>query len=543
MKNIFKIKNLRLALLFLITTIFSGCGEMLDDPTIDKDTGEDVNFLIVDFNFFTTRVSYKFIDLADNSLIKSDARIWFTGKNAQNIVNFAGENHIEYSTSEGQLELTLNPYIDFSADNPFEYAINVEIDGYETGFQGIRINSQGKKTFEIYLAKKTQGEEETLTGTEEGDSFIFGLAQADTKSAEANDSHKVTYSILKADLIKMKDFYGQDMFSSVEEAIAAYNSDPANFLKMVITKNTGYPASISTLKDNGENKSVAFRKLETGRLQQIVIAGKKVVDLNGGKINSTCTFLDTPNPDVFGFAHTNIDAWEVTGTSASYDALHFSYTVASASLDLLSVEGARIKFSSNAQSSFSIDADIYDSNNIHIKTINFKGSFPETFILENVPEVAGKIVFRDNNPSFGSIPELLIDNLGSGIYEVDVDPAAGYEEYKVALKALCADNPTLAIAPTYSGEIKIKDSNDAWQGIDMEGGIVDLLCKPNQEYEIRLLWDDQWESTSFSTNFDANGNYLGHTDAKVSSEKLEDGRTNIKIEHTFEQDICDDLGW
>jgi hypothetical protein len=71
------------------------------------------------------------------------------------------------------------------------------------------------------------------------------------------------------------------------------------------------------------------------------------------------------------------------------------------------------------------------------------------------------------------------------------------------------------------------------------------LGKPNEDYEIRLLWNNEWQYSSFSTAFDANGNYLGKTgvDTKVQSSKLDDGRIRISVEQIFDQNICDDIGW
>lgn len=173
----------------------------------------------------------------------------------------------------------------------------------------------------------------------------------------------------------------------------------------------------------------------------------------------------------------------------------------------------------------------------------FSGNFPETFTLENVPSQSAKVVFRNNNPSFKPIADLDIANLCSGSYEVEVSPENEVAEYQIVFKALCADNPSIGIAPSYSGQIKIKDSNDNWQGIEMIGGIANITAKPNKEYLLRLLWEDEWEVSTFSTEFDADGNYTGKTNSKISSEKLEDGRIRIKIEHLFNQSVCDSMNW
>ncbi|MDX8341028.1 hypothetical protein SLH46_17650 [Draconibacterium sp. IB214405] len=527
---------------FVMAIAVLSCGEMFNNPTIDKDTGEDINLLIVDFNFFTTRMNFKLLDADDNAQITKSAKIWFTGDNANDIVNFSGEKNSEYLTEQGEMELTIDPNVEITASSPFNYGVHVEVDGYQAFTQGIEIQSEGKKTYELQLVKKSN--DETLTGTEDDDSFIFGALVA--KSVSVDDkSYKVQFGITKADMIQFTDTNGKELFSSVAELEAAYanSSDKANFLQLTISnKKTDYNAGIDVVNVEGEKQSVLFKKLESGSFGSLVIDGKVVKSFQNGGITASCSYLSSPVPDLFGFTGFETDSWSFTGTSKWFSTPDFSYLVAEASLDICTT-GANIKFSSNAQSSFSIDADIYDADGSLIKSTNFKGKFPETFTLENVPSGAATFVFRTNNPAFAPISDLSVTDLCSGTYKVDVDKADGYEEYQIVLKAICPDNPTIAIAPTYSGQIRIKDSNDAWQGIDMEGGIVDVLAKPGEVYQLRLLWEDEWETTDFSTQFDANGNYINTTDSKVVTEELPDGRIRFLIEHEFEQNICDDMGW
>ncbi|MCY1722512.1 hypothetical protein OU798_19335 [Prolixibacteraceae bacterium Z1-6] len=539
-----KTNNWQIFVVFALISILSGCGEMLDDPTIDKNTGEDVNFLIVDFNFFNTRMSYKLVDLSDSSVITLPAKIWFTGTNANDIVNFSGEKKENFTTSQGQMELTFDPNVPVSSNSPLEFTVHVEVNGYETFSQGIQINSEGKKTYELLMTKENSGNDEVLTGEEDGDGFVFSMMAEITKSASTDEQpYEISYRITKADLLKFKNSYGQLIFTDEAEMMGAYQQDPEHFLILTINKSNNYPLTIDRLSIDGSSQMVSFRKLEVGTLKGLDLGGEMVTDLNGGIISQTGTYTGFVEPDIFGFAEFKTDNWEIQGTTLNHTSLQFSYTLASASLEALCATGSSIKFSSNVKSSFSIDADFYDSNDRLIFTSNFKGSFPETFTLENVPAESARVAFRDNNPSFKPVPDLTIDNLCSGSYEVDVTLEEGYNEYQIVFKALCADNSTVAIAPTYSGEIKIKNSNDPWQGIDMIGGIADVMAKPNQDYEIRLLWNEEWESTTFSTNFDANGNYTGQFSSEVTTDQTEDGRTRIKIAHEFEQSICDELGW
>lgn len=159
--------------------------------------------------------------------------------------------------------------------------------------------------------------------------------------------------------------------------------------------------------------------------------------------------------------------------------------------------------------------------------------------------MALKVVFRNNNPAFATITTIENEDLCSGNYDIEVSTNNDYVEYQIVLKVLCADNSTIAIAPTYSAEIKLKNSDNPWQGITMAGGIANVLGKTNQEYQLRLLWEDEWEYSTYFTEFDNEGNYLGASvaGAKIESEFLEDGRIRIDIEKIFNQSICNDLGW
>lgn len=536
-----------LGILVLIAA-FSGCSSYLDNPLKDRETGEDINLLVLDFNFFNTRISVKLTDARDGSLLTVPATVKFTGENGEDIVTFAGEKQPEFSTSQGQLEVTVDPNVSISEDSPLKFAVNVQAEGYNTVSKGFQFQTEGKKTIEVELSK-TEDEEESEYGGDigfgDGDtSLVFSAFNSQLKSALANESlYHIQYEISIPSFLKLRDSEGKLLFDSSEELLSIYNADKANFLKLTVNKFTDYKPETNVVDINGQPVGVLFHKLETGRLSKLVVAGTEVADLNGGVILSRCIYTGTPAPDLFGFAVFSTDRWHITGTDTAYTSLNFSYTLAKASTEPLCSTGSQITFRSNAISSFSIDADVYDSEDNLLTTINFKGNFPETFTVENTPQQTVKLVFRNNNPAFQPLPPLEIADFCSGNYEVEVTPTEGYQEYQIVLKAFCPDNPTFAVAPTYSGEYKIKGSENPWQGADMTGGVVNLLGLPGQEYEYRLLWENEWEYSTLVTEFDEKGNYLHNSGSEIYSERMNDGRIRIYIEHKFSQNVCDDLGW
>ncbi len=543
MKNFIQHTFLKISLAVVLFASLGACGEMFDDPFKDKETGEDVNILIVDFNFFTTRMSFKFMDVTNNQLITQEATVTFTGPNAGDIVTFAGEKETQHLTSQGQLELTVDPNVEFSASSPLDFTVHVQVEGYEDFTQNIQLNSEGKKTFELVLSPVSGGDEDVLDGGEDGGSIIFSVMPTKSAAIASEKPYRVNYSVTKEDMVKFTDASGQKIFNSENELMAAYKQNPSGFFQLTVDIKTGFPTTAEKIWNNETATLALFSKLETGNVVSLVIDGHTVKNLNGGVITQLCSYTGTPEPEIFGFAQFQNNAWNISAEPVNHTSLNISYVLVQASTDALCSSGASIKFASNSKSSFSIDADIYDMQGEHITTCNFKGNFPETFVLENVPNVAAWIVFRNNNPAFTEIAPLKVPALCSGNYEVDVDAADGYVEYEIILKATCPDDPSLIVAPSYSGEIRTKNSNDLWQGVDMVGGIANVLAKPNQEYTYRFLWKDEWEQSSFHTEFDANGNYLNDSDSRVTSELLDDKRIRITIRHEFKQSVCDDLGW
>jgi hypothetical protein len=547
MKNFVKISQL-LSVVMMTVVLFTACEDYFVNPLKDKDTGEDINLLIVDFNFFKTRMTYNITDAKTGEIIKTEATVTFTGKNANDIVNYSGEKNKMYKTSLGKLELTTDPNIPVSASNPFEFSVTVEIKGYNSLTKAFTVQSEGIKTFELALAKVADQNETELEGEiDPSDTVFHFIAPVNgIKSASVSETpYKIGYTVTISNMLKFKDESGQLLFTTKDDLLNAYKNDPANFIKVTISSFTGYQPGIEVVTIAGTARNAMFQKLETGNLTNLVIAGKKVANLNGGTINAECVNAADFVPKILTFVNFENNSWNMKGTKIAHNVLNFNYTLATVSAEELCAKGSSITFKSNIISSFAIAADVFDQDDKLLTTISFNGKFPETFVVENVPSKAVKLVFKNNNPSFKAIQPLQISNFCSGSYEVTVEPAAGYTQYQIVLKAMCKDNNEIAIAPTYSAEIKLKNSDNPWQGVNMIGGVVDVLGIPNTDYELRLLWNSEWEYSSYSTKFDENGNYAGAPlkDTKIVTRILPDGRIRISVERIFDQNICDDLGW
>lgn len=538
----------KITLVLLALAVMLAACDHLKDPLKDKETGEDINLLIVDFNFFRTHLTVNLYDATTHKRIELPSSITFTGKNGKDIVTYTGNKKPSFEILQGQLELTVDPNVKVSEAVPLNFGVTVEAEGYTSMSKTETFLTEGKKSVDIFLARKSDqtgtqigGEVETGNGDT---TIVFSFAgSTKLKSASVEKPFSIKYELALNDFLKLKDESGNLLFASSQAFWDAYNARKENFLFIQVNSFNDYPAWPDVLKKDGNTENIILRILETGTVEYMSVDGKKVGSFNGAAMKAAAMWSAAPEPKVWGYAVYDKDGWLFQGKEIVITSLPHAYTLIHASDAIFCSTGAAIRFEAGFKSSFSIIADVFDMKGALLFTRNFSGNFPTEFVLENVPGVPAKLVFRNNNPSFKPIPDLNIPDLCSGKYTVSVLPQEGFIGYQIVLKAFCPDNPAIAVAPTYSGEYRFAGTSGEWQGGFMQGGVLDLLGKPDQEYEYRLLWENEWELTRFTTTFNSDGSYPYNSDSRITSEKLSDGRIRINVSHTFKQSVCDKMNW
>ena len=186
------------------------------------------------------------------------------------------------------------------------------------------------------LNRISDDEETELNGdmnVEDGDTtFVFSaVRQPGLKSLQSEPVYSVNYQISLQDFLKFKDRSGNLIFTSSNELLNAYNSDPDNFVGLSISKSTNFLPGTDVIDLEGKPFSVLFPLLEAGNLVSLRVGGQTVADLNGGVIASWCSYNEIPVPELFGFARFLNDRWFLQGTEVVYDHLNFSYSIVRAS--------------------------------------------------------------------------------------------------------------------------------------------------------------------------------------------------------------------
>ena len=118
MKKIFK--NITLILVLGISLfVANSC----DNPLVDEETGEDIALLIVDPDVFDTKLALHLQDEQGNYLMGTDLMVGFMGGDAEQIIGIDGKRQQFFETTNGILQVAVDPAYQVSKTNPLELTI------------------------------------------------------------------------------------------------------------------------------------------------------------------------------------------------------------------------------------------------------------------------------------------------------------------------------------------------------------------------------------------------------------------------------------
>lgn len=119
MKNI--LKSVKVIAIILATLfVNNSCSNLLDNPLKDKETGDDITLILLDLNFFDTKLNFYFVEEGtDELVIDKTINVTFDGASATNIVGYDGFKSDDYNVKNGKLELAYDPNIDVNENIPY----------------------------------------------------------------------------------------------------------------------------------------------------------------------------------------------------------------------------------------------------------------------------------------------------------------------------------------------------------------------------------------------------------------------------------------
>lgn len=541
-------------LVFMLTTVFVllfanyGCNDLFNNPMKDKETGDDITLLLVDFDFFKTSFTINLVDVQTNEFLDSAANIYIGGPDSMYVCDFKGEKQNYYSTQNGSFELNIDPARTPSESNPIELTFRADnVPGYVSLITTVSYATDGAKTVTIYMLSEQvnddEGEDEVLEGEVDDDgNIVFGWAPTDGfKSAVAVNSERpysFKYTVKETSLLRFKDSNGQLIFSNTADIIAKYLADKANFARITLS----YLKYSETNYKVISGDKIMFSLNERVVIKKLILAGQEVGQFNDGTVEATQEWLANvqATPDYWGWWDMKNSKFFADKTTSFTGFTNLKYTAWGYKVTPCAL-GANINFKSTAKVMFNLEAAFHDSNNRKIGSAGFEGVFDKSFKLENVSNEPGVIKIAKNYFTYEDIPDIQVSNFCSGDINVEVKPKAGYEVYEIALTAYCKDNPAVGLSPTYVAQYKpVNEPTAPWQRIKISGGVFRILAKPNTDYQFKLNFDGDYEYIDISTDF--NKNTIG-TDTKIEYKGKTNGIHIVRIKHVFDQNICDKLGW
>jgi hypothetical protein len=553
MKRAFGKSVVMLTTLFVLLFASYSCNDLFNNPMKDKDTGEDITLLLLDFDFFKTTFTINLVDVQTNepiidTILLATANISVGGSDSMYVCTPSGKKNDLYSTENGSLELSIDPVRIPSEADPIELNFRAgNVTGYVSMVTSVSYATDGAKTVTIYMLNEQVNEQdedaEELEGDIDGDgNVIFGFASNEGfKSAVAIQNvrpYTFGYSVKAENLLKFKNKQGQFIFTSAADIVAKYNADKANFARITV-------AYLNVNKTNYKNISgdkTMFTLNERVYIRKLILGGQEVGQFNGGTVEALLKWLTDvqATPDYWGWWDIQKSRFINSKTTSFSGFTNLKYTAWAYKVTPCAL-GANINFKSTAKVMFNLEAAFHDSNNRKIGSAGFGGIFDKTFKLENVSSEPGVIKFTKNYFTYEDIPDIQVANFCNGDINVEVKPKAGYEVYEIALTAYCKDNPAIGLSPTYSAFYKpVNDATAPWQAIKISGGVFRILAKPNTDYQFKLNFDGDYEYINISTDFSKN---TAGAETKIDYKGKENGIHKVRISHLFNQSVCNTLGW
>lgn len=534
--NSFKV----VALLFAILFTTNSCSDIFDNPMKDKETGDDLTLLIIDPNVFDTKITVHLVDTVGNDMDGIEVFVAFAGEKASNIVSANGDKLEYFSTTDGALEVGIDPNIDISAANPFAFTVlvalkdrswyafpkdveliqkgNVDIIVEMIPFNMVEMNASnqfksaklsplapGNEPFNIKFADQLISSSNGWAISNYGSAYYSGKTQYYSYFyPTVTKNGKLTSTDLSIDP-KLIDSYGTIVSYS---GIGLWRG--ANFQNEQAVNYTVYtgPFSFGSLFNDNYYSGVTRKNITKCEGGINIQVEEKYGQTGTAKFNYTLSIKKRSYFAIDDYYRTEKVLEGKIGSSP------MPYTVNTGTFYYPN------NLSDDYISSF---YDRYDENKLTL-TLTGDGQY-------------------DLEPS-----QFEISNFCGQTYTVKAVPKSGLKPYKIIASFSCINNP-VGVAPTISGKYREQGTTEPWTYFNFSGGSAILQLKPGKSYSIEGNLSGQTGKFDFPTDPAKVGAVLAQ--AKKEIEELETINykfteqttgafigTQIKIDVVFKDGEC-----
>ena len=148
----------RLLVIAALLLVTISCEDLVRDPLVDKESGENITVLLLDRNFIKTKLLIWLVDAETNEPMEDVMLdIEFFGEEASNLITFGGEKPDVFSTDLGFFEVGYDPNFTVSSANPLEVTVIAHGEGYISAPLFLSYTNEGTKDVILRMNKLIPG--------------------------------------------------------------------------------------------------------------------------------------------------------------------------------------------------------------------------------------------------------------------------------------------------------------------------------------------------------------------------------------------------
>lgn len=448
MKNKFLL-TLKVATILLSALLLTNsCSDMFNNPLKDKKTGEDLKLLLVDLNFFDTKFNFTFVDSETGNLIDDKTiGVFFTGDDANNLVDYNGNKAVSYVVTDGRLALALDPNITVSQDNPVDFSVYVDLqDGSYDGYPvEVSYSSKGEYDVVVQLFKTTSNLKKAVLnpGSEPFDVKYNGSVIQKTNDPVwsfteniSSSNGKTYYGIYKTYQTAAQGILSMDNFTADQSLYSNWGLEGGYF-----TASGSETFSLTNDDITVPANSVLFKAFSATQRNDV----NKCADGLNIEVNQKDNLAGTAK---------------------------FNYKLV-------------------------IDNEVVKSGKIGGASMPFTVN---TGVFYYPSDATSATLVIDDDPQFTIAPhETTLSDFCGGTVKVTATPKSGLTPYRIITTFVCPDN-AIGITPSISGRYKIKGSDDPWAEFVFDEGIATLNLVPGETYTMDAKMGEDTYTFDFPTD-------------------------------------------
>lgn len=481
-------------LVIIVAALFvnNSCNNLFENPLKDKETGESLTMLLLDQNFFDTKLMVHLVDAQTGEELNNSVNIYISGDDADKIVDFNGNRNESYRVDGGYVEVAVDPAFVPSVETSLDIVVFANSDDNSWYSLPTEVSLVQTGTNDVVISMYYQSEDD-LEEVEEGGLFnILDEQISNLKSASLELTVPFTHSINtnkqgayinKYDAIKYQDGYSvyfhylpkyQDTnYGTVNVTASNYTGNAQNLYGFYgnYFNNAGNYVSSNQLQTNSENSNIKnfyFYGATKENVEKCASMFKVVInktDQRPGTAKFQYKMTFSNGSEKTGFINVNFPIIDSRTKAESYTAT-------------------------------AIISSIYVP--VNDKTTKFE-------------------IIPDGQYNFSKTTETYTDGPCGKEFSTDITTKTDLKSYKLITLVSCGSSDDLtgsvASAPSISGKFFETNNTNAQTFFSLTQGVGVLQLKENTDYTIEA----KYNSSSVSFNFTTDKSRIGEVIAGVKA--------------------------